>query len=236
MKRLGVLVGTVVLAATGYAAISGELPKWRPGGADPVLHEPLDAVSARIGLRAGERVVFEGDSNTAGTRVGGGRNAFPERLRQLCDCTITVENRAVGGATVDTWAVASAKGAGLVVIMRGTNDAAPRGLLSSRSAVPITRFRKALVDAIAKYRRDGAQVLVLAASPAGSPAMDRRIAPYRLAARRAAEDAGAAFMDPVTAFAAPGGQKLLQYDALHLTRHGQDVLAAWLARELGFSV
>lgn len=230
---------TIACVTLGVAAVclvwgisSGEVPNWEVGGALPVGTKPLAANGGRISLSRGDLVVFEGDSNTAGERVGGENHAFPEQFRLASGESLRVENRARGGATVVTWTPRPTQGARLVILMFGSNDAAPRGMFSDRMAVPHSTFRSRLRSAITRYQKEGAQVLVLAAPPAGAKAMDERIAPYRLAARQVAQSSGAIFRDPAEAFATSPSQPPLQYDALHLTKAGHRALAEWLAASI----
>lgn len=232
-------MSTMTYVTLGVAAVclvwgisSGEVPNWQMGGALPVGAKPLAANGGRISLSPGDLVVFEGDSNTAGGRVGGEDQAFPEQFRLVSGQSLRIENRAQGGTNVVIWTPRPAQGARLVILMFGSNDAAPRGVFSDRMAVPPSTFRSRLRSAITRFREEGAQVLVLAAPPAGAKAMDERIAPYRLAARQVAESSGVMFRDPAEAFATSQSQPPLQYDALHLTKAGHRALAEWLAASI----
>jgi hypothetical protein len=62
--------------------------------------------------------------------------------------------------------------------------------------------------------------------------MERRIQPYRLAAREAAAEAHCVFLDPAPAFAPANAQPALHRDALHLNQRGHHALGQWLVRQL----
>lgn len=172
-------------------------------------------------------MICQGDSNTGGTRVPPGK-AWPERLAALLGEGRRVVNLGRGGATVADALPARGQAGDIAILCFGSNDAAPRGWLRPwRRPVPPARYEAMLAALAAAHARSGAQVLVLAPPPVGSEAMARRIAPYRLAARRAAIIAGVSFADPAAALA--GLDVPLQHDALHLDAEAHAALARWLA-------
>lgn len=232
-RRIAWTGAALAAGCAGLLAASGEVPRWRSGGSAMVLHDPL-AAHGPCGLAGSgpARVLFMGDSNMAGERVGGAARAFPQLAANLLGADLAILNRARGGAVLYGAAPQGddAEGIDLVVIMFGSNDAAPRGILTRKLRWNPDRFGEDMAELVQSWRQRGAQVLVLAALPAGSHAMDRRIAPFRRAARAGAEAGGGCFRDPVAAFAAAGpGGTYLQYDGLHLSPLGQQALARWLA-------
>jgi len=138
--------------------------------------------------------------------------------------------RAVGGGTAVDGEVRwrTEPGASLVIIHYGSNDADSRGWLSKRKPFEIEVYQASLEAMARRHTEAGSQVLILAPLPPGSRAMERRLSPYRLAARRAARLSGAAFLDPVPAFASDS--PMLAFDGLHLTSEAHWQLAEWLAR------
>lgn len=221
------------LVPAALVVLSGEVPAWRAGGtaigSGPGL-PPLG--DCPIALNQRPAILFIGDSNTSGARVGGPSKAWPELLAQRLGGKASIDNAASGGATIaDAAAVMGGAGApDLVVIMLGTNDAAPRGLLQTKQAIPVSRFREQLLATARSWREAGSQVLVLAPPPAGSRAIERRIRPYRVASREAAAAARVHFLDPLAGLAGmAGSEQVLQYDALHLSGAGQQALAATVA-------
>ena len=224
-------IGGAVLATILVPILSGEVPRWRPGGTAAVAHRslaPLDPVLPA--LPADATVTCEGDSITA--RASGSRSiGYPETLARLLP-TMRIVNHGRGGDTAaDGWRRwRPVPGEALVVLMYGTNDAAPRGPIGRRRPVPPKAFIRILTAIAQRHRAAGAQVLILAPPPAGSAAGDARIAPYRQAARLAAARAGVAFRDPAPAFA--GLSVPLRYDALHPGPEALAALAHWLARQI----
>ncbi|MCY1670651.1 SGNH/GDSL hydrolase family protein [Novosphingobium sp. SL115] len=227
------LAGAAFAGGLVLALLSGEVPQFVFGGSNPIRHAPLPQ-DARlpISLPYGADVVFEGDSNIAGSRVGGSAYAFPAIFRRETGSGFVVANIGVGGATADDWPEQPREAAAMFVIMLGSNDAAPRGLLSRRKPVDLVRYEARLKALATRRIASGARVLLLAPPPAGSTAMDRRIHPYRLAAQRAAFEAGASFADPVEAFDREKELVALQHDALHLSRAGHLLLGKWLASRI----
>lgn len=201
-----------------------------------VQREPLDPVgSYPLPLADGARIFLIGDSNTAGSRLDEPRSPFGDWLQAQLGGRATIVNLGVGGQTVADarrTRPEEVSTGDVVVVMLGTNDAAPRGFLANRRPVAMDLFRKELEGLITDYRDGGSQVLVLAPPPTGSAAMERRIVPYRDAVSQIAIGGSASFLDPAAAFAAPpDGEVLLQYDALHLNDRGHEMLGKWLAEQ-----
>lgn len=229
------LVGLLALLG-GLAWWSGEVPHWTLRGARMVVPKRLPALRSLPsgGAQAG-RVLFVGDSNTAGTRVGGAANAYPAHFAAALDGTVRAVVRAFGGATVaDHLARGLPEGAAqgsfaVAYVMLGTNDAATRGWLASRRPVALEAYRAGLTRLAQQLRRGGARVVILAPPPVGTQAMAARLQPYRRAAAQVAQATGSAFLDPASAFPDPDLQGLLQPDALHLGPEAQRLLGLWLA-------
>lgn len=234
-RRMSLAAG-VLVGGFAIVALTGERPQWIVGGTRPVLREGLLSVgNGPVRLKPEARIVFEGDSNVAGGRVGGTDYAFPALFSSGSGHVFKISNQGIGGATAIGWKIApSAISADLFVIMLGSNDAAPRGFLARRTPSGTENFERHLHRIVLERVHTGAQVLIIAPPPTGAVAMDRRIHPYRLAARRVALATRVNFADPAEAFMQPGQDALLQYDALHLTRHGHDRMAVWLKSRLSF--
>ncbi|WP_141521617.1 SGNH/GDSL hydrolase family protein [Novosphingobium sp. PC22D] len=240
MKRVrGLAAGSaLVLAAAGGLCWSlGEIPQWMSGGTQMVPHPPLAAAFSgpSLTLAPGATILVISDSNATSSRIGGAPN-WPSRIGHMLGHGIAVRNMSRSGSTVWAWQerYRVPAGADLCVIAFGSNDAASRGWLGTRHPVGTARFADDILRLIGACREHGtAQVLVLAPVPTGSPAMERRVAPYRTAAREAAIRARAQFADPMEAFAgSQAGRPYLSYDALHLTARAHQRLAAWLASRI----
>ena len=236
--RLARFFGLVSAAGLLWAAWAGEVPRWRLAGSAMVPHAGLPPLIARpLGPGPGGRIFCLGDSNTAGNRgpAGeGGRRGYPAWLREhLRGIPVLVFAR--GGARASDIPLPDPlpRAGDFVILMAGTNDAAPRGWLRGRSPTPPDRFEQNLQAMAARLGENGAAVLVLAPLPGGSTAIEARLAPYRLATRRAAGSAGAAFADPQAAFA--GMDAALLHDALHLRPAAQEALARWLAGMISYA-
>ncbi len=232
-KRItAVLTGLLVVG--GWLG-RGEVPRWTADGAQASCPAPLDSLgSFPIALARGETVTFMGDSNTSGARIGGPDAAYPALTARLMGNGFLAAVTANGGATVMSrdWPRVVRPMRGLLVVMLGSNDAAPRGLLSRRKSVPLNAYAQALDAIVVNWQAAGGQVLVLAPPPAGSDAMNHRLAPYRVAAQAVARSRGAYFRDPCEAMLHAVDPAVLQYDGLHLNANGQSTVAAWLAKAL----
>ncbi|WP_292938498.1 MULTISPECIES: SGNH/GDSL hydrolase family protein [unclassified Novosphingobium] len=222
-----------LIAGGTILALRDEVPLWRAGGTDPVRSAPLPALGAYpIALAAGRPIVFLGDSNTAGTRTGGPHRAYPALLAVPARAAAIIDNRAFGGATVPLVAqgLSPFSRAQVVVVMLGTNDAAPRRYLGKRHPVALDDFRIRLTTVVRNAMGEGVKVLILAAPPAGSVAMNARIAPYRHAARDVAAQTGVHFHDPAASLDGLKHESaaFLLHDGLHVSDAGQAILARWL--------
>lgn len=233
MRRTAITGIVLILGGASALGIRDEVPRWRTGGADAIRHTPLSAIGAfPVELAAGRPIIFIGDSNTAGTRIGGQARAYPALLQAPVRVGAPIHNQAIGGAIAPLAGQEHkvAAHAQLSVIMLGTNDAAPRRYLGRRDPVALNDFRFRLAAVVRSAMRPNASVLILAAPPVGSIAMNRRIAPYRLAAREVAVETGAHFLDPAAALDSdePESAPFLLYDGLHVSADGQARLAKWL--------
>ena len=223
----------VVLACGGALALaSDEVPRWAIGGTRMVAHQLLEPVGEfPLSLPPDARIVVIGDSNSTARRLAPGQQGWPQQLQQLGPPAAAITNLSTGGATSLSASTAHdpVPGGDLCIIMLGTNDAASRGLLADREAMPLDRFRAALGRIVTSCRAaEMEDIVILAPPPAGSAAMDRRIEPYRAAARAVAVRTGTGFLDPAAAFV-HADEPMLQADALHLSAAAHAALASWLA-------
>lgn len=233
-----------MLASIGLSIVvwraKDELPRWRNGGTNAIYHASLSPVgSFPLELSDRSSIYILGDSNTNGRGKIDQRAAYPAILAQHLRGVIEVKALGVGGDTAARgalrWNLKVRKG-DLVVIVYGTNDAAPRGWLSLKRPVALPAFRARLSEIALRYRRSQANVLILPAFPTGSKAIERRLAPYRFAARDVAIAVGANFIDPVAAFQSASKQNApLQKDAIHLTQHGHESIGKFLAENISVS-
>lgn len=231
-RRIAGLTAAVLALAGGAAAWTGEVPRWSFGGTRMVLPDLLAAEPASpIPLPHQGVVLFVGDSNTAGSRIGGSAFAYPAAFAKALPSDLPVRIHAFGGATVADLLQRPLpqESVTLALVMLGTNDAATRGWLSEKQRVPVETYRSKLAHLSQRLHAAGARVVILAPPPVGSAAMARRLAPYRLAAREVALATSSDFRDPVAAFLPNPQDPYLQYDALHLTPEAQRVLGLWLA-------
>lgn len=234
-----VIAGFVGIAVLLWFAglLSGELPQWHAGGSRIVEHRSLSPVGDYpITIAHKARLILQGDSNVRARPPVDDARALPALLRQRLGSSVEVVVRSFGGDTVllgaRRWPIGTCPG-DLVILHYGTNDAASRGWMASRGPVPVPVYQARLAQLARKFTRTGARVLILAPLPAGARAMDRRIAPYRSAARRAAIEASVQFLDPVDAFNPEGiVEAELGYDALHLNASGHERLTGWLAQRI----
>lgn len=228
-RQRGFFAG-MLLGGFAVLALKDEVPNWATSGARMQVSQVQPSLGAfPIRLTSAAVVVFEGDSNLSGSRVGGAAHAVPALINARANSAWKTCNLAIGGARAVDWPERPGIDADLYVIMLGSNDAAARGWLSTRPPVSLDTYEDAMKRLIAARLAMGAQVLVLTPPPAGATAIDRRIQPYRLAARRAALATGASFADTAAAFADVGKEAVpLQFDALHLSIEGQELLAGWL--------
>lgn len=231
-KILYWLVATCIIALGLMVVFSGEIPGWRMGGATLEAHQPLAQVgSYPLKLPRDPDVVFLGDSNTAGNRIGDA-SAFPTIFGKALGGAVAIANFGKGGATTQAAIrFAEVPAADLTIIMLGTNDAAPRGILSRRAGVPLSEFRSALGGIVRDRTASGGTVLILAPPPGGSRAMAGRLEPYRVVARDVAVAMNVSFLDPAQRLAQAESRSvtpLLGYDALHLTPAAHTILGKWL--------
>jgi lysophospholipase L1-like esterase len=229
--RAGALL--LLMACGALWALWPEVPRWSGDGARAIGHDPLPPLAEqRLALSRGGGVLCQGDSNVRGKP----RVAVPFCTEFGLATGLKAELRGHGGDTTaegaERWRDQGTTPADLVILLYGTNDAAPRSWLGGHMPVPPDRYRDALAALAISHREHGALVLVLAPLPAGSPAMERRLQPYRAAARAAAAHSGSLFLDPAPAFAAPAAQPALRRDGLHLNQRGHRALGQWLARQV----
>lgn len=229
MSHRRLILASVALAALGLLAWQ-EAPRWTIAGSAVVGHAAEPPVgSFPLQLEPGAVIVIEGDSLVAG--VAGEGVAWPELLGETLP-QVEVVNRGAGG---DTAAAGAARWQGaacadLAIILYGANDAAVRGWLGGKRAVGVEAYAGNLGAIIDRHRLCNADVLVLAPLPPGSRAMERRLAPYRSAAREVATAKGVHFVDPVEALT--GVEAPLRHDGLHLRAEGREALAQFVGQAL----
>lgn len=232
-SKVGFVLAMCSVIAGGGIALAPEIPRWKGSGSLVVTGEPLPSLPVAFNpIEVAGRIICIGDSNTRGSRLDRGENAFPALMARELRNTVVL-NHGIGGETVSLARSRPEVSTGpgdLVILMFGTNDARVRGWLSRTSYAEPQAYQNDLATLAASYRGTGAQVLVLGPLPTGAAAMERRIRPYRTAAREAANAAGVLFLDPVEAFAGKATAAPLGRDGIHLNQHGQIALARWLAR------
>lgn len=224
-------------------AIWEEIPRWVVGGSEMVAHRSLLPIGYfPLKLTAGARILVLGDSNGTRTKIADA-DPWPALLVNTLGGGLSLINRSRGGFTavrmvemLSEEGVLTVPDSELCILALGTNDAAPRSITKRRQAVAPENYVAALRALTRGCRMTGAQVLILAPISGGSPAIERRVAPYRHYARVAALEMGAWFLDPVAAFddtgLDEGAVAVLQYDGLHLTAPAHARLARWLAGKI----
>lgn len=218
-----------------------EVPAWRIGGTKVL---PIEIVAKGLDQPAcpapGETFELRGDSHVAGDRMGSvpGIASLPygrvleQELREQFPLLL----RGQGGFTAhnadEAWRDASPRG-DVILIALGTNDAAVRGWVRNRSAVPLDEFEASLMSQIRRETERGAKVALLAPPPAGSEAINRRLQPYREAVARVGQSAGVSVFDPAIALEhCDASGPLLGYDALHFNALGHRCIGVWLASKV----
>jgi len=234
-KKIALAVVALLLGL--FAALWQELPQWRLGGtqsaaASSVANLPGDLVCPD----RGSRIAIIGDSHVAGSRMGEGSAPFGVALEQSLAGRVKVVRYGVGGETaidgVKRWRERDLPEAGLVILVYGTNDAAPRGWLGDKTTVPVDDYKAALNRQVALWRNRGVQVVLLAPPPGGSTAITRRLSLYREAAGAVGRSEKVAVLDPADAFTScPSAQPALVGDALHMNAAGHECLGTWLAHQ-----
>lgn len=229
--KAGLVLAFCGVVAGAGIALAPEVPRWSGSGSLVVTGAPLPSLPVAFSpIKVTGRIICIGDSNTRGSRMDRGESAFPALMARELVRTVVL-NHGIGGETVSLARLRPEVRTGpgdLVILMFGTNDARVRGWLSRTPYAEPQAYRRDLKTLAASYRGTGAQVLVLGPLPTGATAMERRIRPYRTAAREAAEAAGVLFLDPVAAFAGDAIEAPLGRDGIHLNQQGQIALARWL--------
>ncbi len=218
-------------------ALHDEVPRWHSGGSDAVAAASVGYLLQPLACPApGTRIAVIGDSHVSGSRMEPGGMPFAAVLEQALAGRITAMRLGVGGETA---AVAEQRapsrdlaGFASVMLMLGTNDAAPRGWVRDKQPVPLTAFRASLTRQIGWWRARGLDVVLLAPPPGGSAAIAARLQPYRHAVRDVGRASGVAVLDPADAFVTcPSDAPLLTRDALHMSAAGHRCLGQWLAQQ-----
>ncbi|MDZ4137985.1 MAG: SGNH/GDSL hydrolase family protein [Erythrobacter sp.] len=232
-----IALAIVVLLLGLVAALWQELPQWRLGGTQSI---PASSVAHLLGNlvcpASGSRIAIIGDSHVAGSRMGEDSAPFGVVLEQSLAGRVKVVRYGAGGETAidgeKRWLELDLPEANLVVLVYGTNDAAPRGWLGDKTTVPVDDYKAALNRQVALWRNRGVQVVLLAPPPGGSTAITRRLSPYREAAGAVGRSEKVAVFDPADAFTScPSAQPVLVGDALHMNAAGHECLGTWLAHQ-----
>lgn len=239
MKKAGItaLAGLVVTLAL-VATLWPEIPQWRSAGT-----RSMAAPSVAYGtghLRCPEpdaAIAIIGDSHVAGVAAGGAPPArFGDLIAESLGRPATVALYGMGGHTAEmgenTW-LSQAIDADIVLLMYGANDAAPRGWLRTKRAVPVSAFAASLARQIAHWRAANSAVILVAPPPGGSAAIQDRLTPYRTAVHELGQAQNVPVIDPADAFAAaPSSQPVLTHDALHMNAAGHRALARWITTQM----
>jgi lysophospholipase L1-like esterase len=234
LLRIG--AGLLALAGLALAVFWHEIPAWRSGGTNSlpersVAFDPADGLCPLHG----QVIELRGDSIVVGGSMGPG-DPYGAVMAQQVGREVKAALNGKGGATVRDGEAglraAGAKGA-IVLLAYGTNDAALRGWIGGKTAVPLPAFRASLARQIGQLRQAGAQVALIAPPPAGSPAMNARLQPYREAVAAVGREQSVRVFDPADAFSQCSDEEpLLGYDALHPNARGHACIGRWLAQEL----
>lgn len=228
--------GLLALAGLALAVFWHEVPAWRIGGTNslPARSVAFDPDESLCPLD-GKIIELRGDSIVVGGRMGPG-DPYGAVMAQHIGRGVKTALNGRGGATVrDGEAGLRAAGAkgDIVLLAYGTNDAALRGWIGGKTAVPLPAFRASLARQIGQLRQMGAQIALIAPPPAGSPAMNVRLLPYREAVAAVGREQQVPVFDPADAFGqCQGDEPLLGYDALHPNGRGHACIGRWLAREM----
>lgn len=223
------------------ALVWPEVPAWRQAGANSLPAASVALRKSPLGCPPANAVIaLFGDSHVKGSRMTGnaptGQKPYGKVLERTLGNGAKVTLNGVGGHTAqmgETRWLQSDQSADLVVIAYGTNDAAPRGFLRSKTAVPVTAFKASLARQITHWHAKSRQVILLAPPPGGSAAINRRLQPYREATREVGAQLNVAVLDPADALAScASAQPLLTHDALHLNPAGHQCLGTWMASQI----
>jgi len=229
---IGAIVFASLLAALTTAVFWSERIRFAGDGSDIVRHTRLpDSSGFPLTVERAATIVIEGDSLVAGRRRDGRGDPWPALLENRLDGPRVI-NRARGGFTAGQgeafWSKAACSD--VAVLLYGANDAAIRGWWHRRKKVPIADYKADLGRSIRRHIACKAVVVVLAPLAPGSDAMEQRLQPYRAAARSAAMENGALFVDPLPAW--DGIEAPLTRDGLHLSECGHAALADYLSNML----
>lgn len=231
-------MGLMALLLALGIALQHEIPRWRGDGSAAVAAQPVGHLPQPLACPApGTRIAIIGDSHVAGSRMEPDGIPFGVVFEEALAGQIIVERYGVGGETAaaseQRWRSRDLEGFDWVMLMLGTNDAAPRGWLRNKQPVPLAEFKASLIRQIDHWQSRGHSVVLLAAPPGGSPAIAKRITPYRQAVREVGRVSGVAVLDPAEALATcPADAPALTRDALHMNAAGHLCLGTWLAQQL----
>lgn len=235
LKKIG-LIALVALAVL-VAVFWQEIPAWRSGGTIALAMPTVGGDdAASLCPSPGGTIELRGDSHVAGARMEDKAPAYPQVMQDQLGPRIRILAQGIGGFTAQMaerhWLARGVQGEA-VLLAFGTNDAAPRGWIGGKQSVPIESFKASLVRQIESLRHQGARVGLIAPPPAGSPAMNHRLAPYRAAVAEVGKATGVPVFDPAESLAGcERGHPMLVRDALHLNAAGHRCIGTWLARRI----
>lgn len=201
MPALAALGIALTLSSTAVLAYAGLFPSVPDLVEEAEMPEPAPGTLPRVAHRiaTGEplRVVAFGSSSTEGIGATTRSASYPARLEALLRRAlpqlggeVLVDNRGIGGEAVDEMVArldrdVIAPAPDLVIWQTGSNDPL-RG-------VPLEHFRKATLEAVARIREAGIDVVLM--EPQWCPALDATPGAYRF--RDAVRTVGAELGVPV---------------------------------------
>jgi lysophospholipase L1-like esterase len=231
-------VAALGLMVALMAALWQEIPRWRVAGTRSVAAPSVAYGRQLLSCPTTKpTIAILGDSHVAGvTAAGVPPDSFGNVIAASLGRPAVVSLYANGGHTAEmgekAW-VSQAIDADILLLMYGTNDAAPRGWLRAKRAVPLQTFKSSLARQITHWRTRNIAVILVAPPPGGSAAIQARLAPYRNAVQKLGQAYSVPVIDPADAFAIdPSVQPVLTHDALHMNANGQKALGQWVAKQL----
>jgi lysophospholipase L1-like esterase len=197
-----------------------------------------------LDLAPGSRIAFEGDSliygqdeTEAGRRApingavqGRSGNPLPERLSELLEHRIDIENRGFpGDRTIDglqRWR--HVEGVAVVFIMYGTNDAMNFGGHSG-GTLSLIDYAANLRELVDRRRSVGAKVVLMTPPPIDVLQWDVRVSPYRTEAKRVAAELDIPILDTSEVLSGIADKCA---DGLHLNERSLEMLAQFLSSHI----
>lgn len=229
---------TLGLMLAALLALREEIPQWRMAGTRSVSAPSVAFGKPFLPCPAQSvKIAIFGDSHVESLVAGGATQAsFGRLLAKTGGAPVAVSLHGIGGHTAPMGETAwqgEAITADIVILMYGTNDAAPRGWMRAKQPVPLPAFTASLTRQITQWRARQSAVVLIAPPPGGSLAIQARLSPYRNAVHQLGQSLGVPVIDPADAFAAePAAQPVLSYDALHMNAAGHRALARWITTQM----